>query len=45
MAALVTAQKFLGAKPGTGGAVGVGRLQQVATHRFFAELCEIRDQL
>lgn len=41
----VTVHKIIGFKPGTGGSAGVGWLQNVANHKFFPELWEIRDEL
>jgi tryptophan 2,3-dioxygenase len=38
----VSVQRIIGLKPGTGGSAGVGWLQQVTEHRFFAELWSIR---
>lgn len=42
---LVTVQKIIGYKPGTGGSAGVAWLDNVTRHRFFPELWEIRDEL
>ena len=38
-------QRLVGLEPGTGGSSGVGWLQHVTEHRFFAELWAIRTEL
>ncbi|NMN96162.1 tryptophan 2,3-dioxygenase [Antrihabitans stalactiti] len=42
---LVTVQRMLGDKPGTGGTEGSSWLSQIAQHRFFPELWSIRSTL
>lgn len=42
---LVTVERILGFKPGTGGSSGVGWLRKVVDHRFFPELWSIRSEL
>ncbi|HKS45788.1 MAG TPA: tryptophan 2,3-dioxygenase family protein [Amycolatopsis sp.] len=42
---LVTVQRLLGDKPGTGGTEGAGWLSLIAEHRFFPELWSIRSTL
>ncbi|MFI0242284.1 tryptophan 2,3-dioxygenase [Streptomyces sp. NPDC016845] len=42
---LVTVQRMLGAKPGTGGTDGVAWLARISEHRFFPELWSVRSTL
>ncbi|MFD4128048.1 tryptophan 2,3-dioxygenase [Streptomyces globisporus] len=42
---LVTVQRVLGAKPGTGGTEGVPWLARISDHRFFPELWSVRSVL
>lgn len=42
---LVTVQRMLGAKPGTGGTDGVSWLARISEHRFFPELWAVRSTL
>ncbi|MFF3324044.1 tryptophan 2,3-dioxygenase [Streptomyces sp. NPDC002889] len=42
---LVTVQRMLGAKPGTGGTEGVPWLARISEHRFFPELWSVRSTL
>ncbi|MET9062599.1 tryptophan 2,3-dioxygenase family protein [Streptomyces antibioticus] len=42
---LVTVQRMLGAKPGTGGTEGVSWLARISEHRFFPELWSVRSTL
>lgn len=42
---LVTVQRILGHKPGTGGTYGVDWLERISAHRFFPELWAIRTTL
>jgi tryptophan 2,3-dioxygenase len=42
---LVTVQRILGDKPGTGGTQGVAWLRQISEHRFFPELWTVRSAL
>lgn len=42
---LVTVQRMLGAKPGTGGTDGVSWLARISEHRFFPELWSVRSAL
>ncbi len=42
---LVTVQRMLGAKPGTGGTEGVAWLARISEHRFFPELWSVRSTL
>lgn len=42
---LVTVQRMLGAKPGTGGTEGVAWLARISEHRFFPELWSVRSML
>ncbi|MEU6990941.1 tryptophan 2,3-dioxygenase family protein [Streptomyces sp. NPDC046465] len=42
---LVTVQRMLGAKPGTGGTEGVAWLARISEHRFFPELWSVRTTL
>ncbi|WNF25471.1 tryptophan 2,3-dioxygenase family protein [Streptomyces sp. C11-1] len=42
---LVTVQRMLGAKPGTGGTEGVAWLARISQHRFFPELWSVRSTL
>lgn len=42
---LLTAERLLGSKAGTGGTSGVRWLQQMAEHRFFPELWSVRSKL
>ncbi|MGW6918977.1 tryptophan 2,3-dioxygenase [Kitasatospora sp. NPDC054939] len=42
---LVTVQRLLGAKPGTGGTDGVAWLARISEHRFFPELWSVRSTL
>ncbi|MEU5525247.1 tryptophan 2,3-dioxygenase family protein [Streptomyces sp. NPDC047860] len=42
---LVTVQRMLGAKPGTGGTEGVAWLAGISEHRFFPELWSVRSTL
>lgn len=42
---LITVERVLGAKPGTGGTSGVAWLRRISEHRFFPELWSVRTQL
>ncbi|MET9764375.1 tryptophan 2,3-dioxygenase family protein [Streptomyces sp. NPDC006372] len=42
---LLTVERILGNKPGTGGTLGVAWLRKVAEHRFFPELWSVRSEL
>ncbi|KPL30041.1 tryptophan 2,3-dioxygenase [Streptomyces anulatus] len=42
---LVTVQRMLGAKPGTGGTSGVSWLSGISEHRFFPELWSVRSEI
>ncbi|GHB73766.1 tryptophan 2,3-dioxygenase [Streptomyces xanthochromogenes] len=42
---LLTVQRMLGAKPGTGGTDGVAWLARISEHRFFPELWSVRSTL
>ncbi|WP_327229631.1 tryptophan 2,3-dioxygenase [Streptomyces murinus] len=42
---LLTVQRMLGAKPGTGGTEGVAWLARISEHRFFPELWSVRSTL
>jgi tryptophan 2,3-dioxygenase len=42
---LVTVQRTLGTKPGTGGTAGVSWLAEISEHRFFPELWSVRSTL
>ncbi|CRK56716.1 Tryptophan 2,3-dioxygenase [Alloactinosynnema sp. L-07] len=42
---LVTVQRMLGAKPGSGGTHGVAWLKGIAEHRFFPELWSVRSTI
>lgn len=42
---LVTVQRLLGDKPGTGGTHGVSWLNKISSHRFFPELWSVRSEL
>ena len=41
----VLVARIIGHKPGTGGSVGVGWLQQTTGHRYFPELWAVRTRL
>ncbi|KNB50898.1 hypothetical protein AC230_20550 [Streptomyces caatingaensis] len=42
---LLTVERIMGYKPGTGGTLGVEWLRRVAEHRFFPELWSVRTEL
>jgi tryptophan 2,3-dioxygenase len=42
---LLTVERILGRKPGTGGTTGVEWLRKVAEYRFFPELWEVRSEI
>jgi tryptophan 2,3-dioxygenase len=42
---LVTVQRLLGGKPGTGGTEGFPWLNRISEHRFFPELWTVRTTL
>ncbi len=42
---MITVERIIGHKPGTGGSAGVSYLKQVIEHRFFPELWSIRTKL